>query len=60
MNIQKAGFVGLGLMGAPMAANLVRKGWAVTAWNRSAAALDAFEELGGRVPATWHRSATSP
>jgi len=47
MNIQKAGFVGLGLMGAPMAANLVRKGWAVTAWNRSAAALHAFEELGG-------------
>ncbi|GAA1259955.1 2-hydroxy-3-oxopropionate reductase [Arthrobacter pascens] len=39
--------MGLGLMGAPMAANLVRKGWAVTAWNRSAAALDAFEELGG-------------
>jgi 2-hydroxy-3-oxopropionate reductase len=47
MNIQKAGFVGLGLMGAPMAANLVRKGWAVTAWNRSASALDGFEELGG-------------
>ena len=47
MNIQKAGFVGLGLMGAPMAANLVRRGWTVTAWNRSAAALDEFEQLGG-------------
>lgn len=48
MNIQKAGFVGLGLMGEPMAANLVRKGWDVTAWNRSAAALDRFKRLGGR------------
>lgn len=47
MNIQNAGFVGLGLMGEPMAANLVRKGWAVTAWNRSAPALDRFEQLGG-------------
>jgi 2-hydroxy-3-oxopropionate reductase len=47
MNIQKAGFVGLGLMGAPMAANLVRNGWAVTAWNRSATAMGRFEQLGG-------------
>ena len=36
-----------GLMGAPMAANLLAAGWAVTAWNRSPAALDAFEALGG-------------
>jgi 2-hydroxy-3-oxopropionate reductase len=47
MNIQKAGFVGLGLMGAPMAANLVRKGWTVTAWNRSATALEELGQLGG-------------
>jgi 2-hydroxy-3-oxopropionate reductase len=47
MNIQRAGFVGLGLMGAPMAANLVRKGWAVTAWNRSPAALEDLRRLGG-------------
>lgn len=38
------GFVGLGLMGAPMAANLARAGWSVTAWNRSDAV---FERLGG-------------
>lgn len=44
---KQAGFVGLGLMGAPMAANLLRAGWAVTAWNRSPAALDEFEALGG-------------
>lgn len=42
-----AGFVGLGLMGAPMAANLLKAGWAVTAWNRSTAAVDEFVQLGG-------------
>ena len=44
---KEAGFVGLGLMGAPMAANLLKAGWAVSAWNRSPAALEAFEALGG-------------
>lgn len=47
MDRREAGFVGLGLMGAPMAANLLAAGWTVTAWNRSPAALDAFEALGG-------------
>jgi len=47
MNIQRAGFVGLGLMGAPMAANLVKKGWSVTAWNRSSGALEEFRKRGG-------------
>ena len=44
---KEAGFVGLGLMGAPMAANLLNAGWSVTAWNRSPAALDQFAALGG-------------
>ena len=44
---KEAGFVGLGLMGAPMAANLLKAGWAVSGWNRSPAALEAFEALGG-------------
>lgn len=44
---REAGFVGLGLMGAPMAANLLHAGWAVTAWNRSPAALGRFAALGG-------------
>ncbi|WP_081710002.1 NAD(P)-dependent oxidoreductase [Arthrobacter sp. 35W] len=44
---RQVGFVGLGLMGAPMAANLLRAGWPVTAWNRSTAALDALEADGG-------------
>ena len=42
-----AGFVGLGLMGAPMAANLLQAGWSVTAWNRSKASVETFERLGG-------------
>lgn len=44
---RSAGFVGLGLMGAPMAANLLNAGWTVTAWNRSPAAVDDFIRLGG-------------
>ena len=47
MDRKEAGFVGLGLMGGPMAANLLAAGWAVRAWNRSPAPLDAFEALGG-------------
>ena len=47
MEIQRAGFVGLGLMGAPMAANLAKKGWTVTAWNRSPGALEDFRRVGG-------------
>lgn len=44
---REVGFVGLGLMGAPMATNLLNAGWAVTAWNRSPGALDRFAGLGG-------------
>lgn len=44
---RSAGFVGLGLMGAPMAANLLKAGWPVTAWNRSDAAAEDFVRLGG-------------
>ena len=44
---KRAGFVGLGLMGGHMAANLLKAGWSVTGWNRSAAALDDFAARGG-------------
>lgn len=44
---KRAGFVGLGLMGAPMAANLLTAGWQVTGWNRSPAAVIRLEALGG-------------
>lgn len=43
----RAGFAGLGLMGGHMAANLLKAGWNVTGWNRSAAALDEFAACGG-------------
>ena len=42
------GFVGLGYMGAPMAANLLDAGWSVTAWNRSPAALEALAARGAQ------------
>ena len=32
----RVGFVGLGTMGAAMAANVARAGFEVTAWNRTA------------------------
>lgn len=44
---KRAGFVGLGLMGGHMAANLLKAGWKVTGWNRSEAALDDFAARGG-------------
>ncbi|TQS91625.1 NAD(P)-dependent oxidoreductase [Arthrobacter sp. TS-15] len=44
MTSKRVGFVGLGLMGAPMASNISRAGWDVTAWNRSGAV---FEGLSG-------------
>ncbi len=39
---EKVGFVGLGIMGRGMAANLLRKGFAVQVWNRTAARMDAL------------------
>lgn len=47
MTAGKAGFVGLGLMGFPMAANLLAAGWDVAGWNRSDAAVSRFAALGG-------------
>ncbi len=42
------GFIGLGVMGAPMAANLVRAGFDVTGFNRSPAKVQRLVEAGGR------------
>ncbi|WOH17120.1 NAD(P)-dependent oxidoreductase [Paenarthrobacter sp. GOM3] len=42
MTGKHVGFVGLGLMGAPMAANIAKAGWVVSGWNRSA---KAFKDL---------------
>jgi 2-hydroxy-3-oxopropionate reductase len=42
------GFIGLGIMGGPMAANLVRAGFDVAGYNRSGAAVDRLVAAGGR------------
>jgi 3-hydroxyisobutyrate dehydrogenase len=44
--VERIGFVGLGTMGAAMAANLARAGFAVMAWNRTAGRAPELDELG--------------
>ncbi|MGN7456477.1 NAD(P)-dependent oxidoreductase [Paenibacillus pasadenensis] len=39
-------FIGLGTMGSPMAANLVRKGFSVAVWNRTPGKAEDLKELG--------------
>ncbi len=48
MPSKKIAFIGLGIMGRPMAANLVKAGHQVTGYNRSRPAVDALVEAGGR------------
>ncbi|HEY0425609.1 MAG TPA: 3-hydroxyisobutyrate dehydrogenase [Rhodopila sp.] len=43
------GFIGLGNMGAPMAANLVKAGHAVTGYDLNPAALEALAKAGGKI-----------
>jgi 3-hydroxyisobutyrate dehydrogenase len=50
---ERVAFLGLGIMGAPMAANLARAGFEVTVWNRTAARAEEFaEEQEARVART--------
>src|SRR5919199_4549608 len=42
--IERIAFLGLGIMGRPMAANLVRAGFQVTVWNRTRARAEEFAE----------------
>ncbi|MEW6500367.1 MAG: NAD(P)-dependent oxidoreductase [Thermodesulfobacteriota bacterium] len=46
------GFIGTGIMGQPMAANLLAKGYAVTVYNRSADKAKTLTEQGARAAAT--------
>lgn len=48
----RIGFIGLGSMGAGMAANLIKGGHEVTVWNRSAEAAKALEAQGAKVAAS--------
>lgn len=47
--MKKVGFIGLGIMGSGMAANLVKKGFAVTVWNRDHSKTAQLKELGAAV-----------
>lgn len=48
---QRIGFIGLGLMGKAIAANLLKAGYSLTVHNRSQAAVDELVGLGaGRRP----------
>lgn len=44
----RIGFIGLGIMGGPMAANLVRAGFDVTGYNRSQPAVERLVAAGGK------------
>jgi len=50
--IRTVGFIGLGIMGGPMAANLVRAGFDVVGHNRSPARQEALVGAGGRAAAS--------
>lgn len=52
MTIKRAGFVGLGIMGAPMAQNLLKAGFEVTVWNRTAARVEPLVAAGARPAAS--------
>jgi 3-hydroxyisobutyrate dehydrogenase-like beta-hydroxyacid dehydrogenase len=49
---QKAGFIGLGIMGQPMAMNLVKAGFDVSVFNRTRDKATPLEKAGARVAAT--------
>ena len=48
----RVGFVGLGTMGGPMAANAARAGFEVSAWNRTAGRATDLHELGVAIAAS--------
>jgi 3-hydroxyisobutyrate dehydrogenase len=56
--VVKLAFLGLGLMGAPMARRLLAAGHALTVWNRSPARAEPLRALGAHVAATPREAAT--
>src|SRR5688572_29799050 len=45
----KVGFIGLGLMGNPMAKNILKKGFELTVYNRTLEKAEEFKSLGAKV-----------
>ena len=50
--MERIGFIGLGIMGVPMVANLLQAGYGVTVWNRSAGGINACSEMGAAAGAS--------
>jgi 3-hydroxyisobutyrate dehydrogenase-like beta-hydroxyacid dehydrogenase len=49
---QRIGFIGLGLMGRPMSMNLLKAGFSVTVWNRSASRAEEAVAAGAKLAKT--------
>lgn len=47
--VKHVGFIGMGIMGQPMARNLLAAGFEVTVWNRTLAKCEPLEEAGAQV-----------
>lgn len=52
MSLPQVGFIGLGIMGRPMCANLLKAGYSLTVWNRSQPGIDEVVGYGARAGAT--------
>lgn len=48
-SIKNIGYIGMGIMGAPMAGNLLKAGFRVTVWNRTAAKCEPLRNAGASV-----------
>ena len=55
----KVGFIGLGLMGQPMVANLLKKGFEVTVWNRTPSRAEPLIAQGARLAANPRETAAA-
>jgi 3-hydroxyisobutyrate dehydrogenase-like beta-hydroxyacid dehydrogenase len=53
------GIIGLGLMGRPMAANLLKAGFSLTVWNRTASRAEALMEQGAQAAKTPREAAAA-
>jgi 3-hydroxyisobutyrate dehydrogenase-like beta-hydroxyacid dehydrogenase len=53
------GFIGLGLIGRPMAKNLVKAGYQVVVWNRTRGKCEEFASLGAKVAASAREAAAT-
>jgi 2-hydroxy-3-oxopropionate reductase len=48
IHMETVAFLGIGLMGKPMATRLAQAGWRVRAWNRTASKAEALREIGAQ------------